>query len=84
MLLQNYPNPFNAQTTVKYILHKTRRVRIDVYDLLGRKVETLVNEEKQAGQHQAVWDASDRSSGVYFYRIEAGEFIETKKMILLK
>jgi len=83
-LFQNYPNPFNARTVVNYVLHKTERVRIDVYDLLGRKIETLVNEEKQAGQHQAVWDASGYSSGMYFYRINAGDFTETKKMLLLK
>jgi parallel beta-helix repeat protein len=83
-LSQNYPNPFNATTTIKYALPEAGQVRIDIYDLLGRKVETLVDEEKQAGQHQAVWDASRHSSGVYFYRIEAGDFAETRKMILLK
>jgi hypothetical protein len=79
-----YPNPFNSSTTIKYGLPEVGRVRIDVYDLLGCKVETLVDEEKQVGQHQVVWDASDYSSGVYFYRIEWGDFTETKKMILLK
>jgi parallel beta-helix repeat protein/predicted outer membrane repeat protein len=84
ILNQNYPNPFNSLTIIEYGMSKAGYVRINVFDLLGRKVETLVDEEKQAGQHQAVWDASGHSSGVYFYRIEAGEFTETKKMILLK
>ncbi|UCC78990.1 MAG: T9SS type A sorting domain-containing protein [Candidatus Zixiibacteriota bacterium] len=84
LLLQNYPNPFNATTTVKYALADAGPVRIDIYDLLGRLVETLVDEEKQAGQHQAVWDASGYSSGIYFYRLEAGNFTQTRKMILLK
>jgi hypothetical protein len=59
-------------------------VRIEIYDLLGRKVETLINSEKQAGRYQAVWESVSYSSGLYFYRIETGDFIETKKMILLK
>jgi len=83
-LFQNYPNPFNAQTTISYILSETAIVRINICDLLGRRIETLVNGEKQPGQHQVVWDASDRASGVYFYRIEAGDFTETKEMLLLK
>jgi hypothetical protein len=83
-LTQNYPNPFNASTTIEYGLPEAAHVRIQIYDLLGRKIETLVEEHKRAGQHQVGWDASGRSSGVYFYRIEAGDNIETKKMILLK
>jgi hypothetical protein len=75
--ISNYPNPFNASTTIEYGLPDAGRVRIDVYDLLGRKVETLVEKEKQAGQHNAVWDALDHSSGVYFYRTEAGDFTKT-------
>jgi hypothetical protein len=84
ILLQNYPNPFNSATTIEYSLSEAGRVRIDIYDLLGRKVETLVDEEKQVGQHRVVWDASGHSSGIYFYRIEAGDYTETRKMILLK
>jgi len=84
LLLQNYPNPFNARTTISFILPQSQNVQLTVYDLLGRKVETLIDEEKQAGQHQAVWDASGHSSGVYFYRIESGDYTDTRKMILLK
>ncbi|UCC80244.1 MAG: T9SS type A sorting domain-containing protein [Candidatus Zixiibacteriota bacterium] len=83
-LRPNYPNPFNSSTTIQYGLPETGRVRIDIYDLLGRKVETLVDEEKQAGRHNAAWDAPEYSSGVYFYRIEAGDFAETKRMVYLK
>lgn len=81
---QNYPNPFNAQTTIQYSLAEPSEVTIEIYDLLGRKVETFLDQEQQAGQHQVVWDASKHSSGVYFYRIEAGDIVETKRMVLLK
>lgn len=84
LILKTYPNPFNAQTTIKYYIPIAGHVSIEIYDLLGRKIETIVDEERQAGWHQAVWDASDHSSGVYFYRIEAGDFTKTKKMILLR
>jgi hypothetical protein len=83
-MLDNYPNPFNASTTIEYGLPTAGRVRIDIYDLLGRRIEMLVDEEVQGGRHQVVWDASDYSSGVYFYRIKAGDYTEAKKMILLK
>jgi parallel beta-helix repeat protein len=83
-LAQNYPNPFNAQTKIRFVLPEPQDVQLMVYDLLGRRVETIIDEERQAGQHQVTWDASGHSSGIYFYRIEAGDFTETKKMILLK
>ena len=83
-ITQNYPNPFNAQTAINYDLPSASDVKIDIYDILGCKVETLMQGEQQAGYHQVMWNASDYSSGVYFYRIEAGDFAETKKMILLK
>ncbi|UCC80245.1 MAG: T9SS type A sorting domain-containing protein [Candidatus Zixiibacteriota bacterium] len=83
-LRPNYPNPFNSSTTIEYGLPEAGCVRLDIYDLLGRKVETLVDEEKQAGRHKAVWDASEYSSGVYFYRIEARDFVDTKRMVYLK
>ncbi len=83
-LLQNYPNPFNSSTTIEYALPQDAEVTIEIYDILGRRVETLVQEEQQAGYHQVVWDASDHSSGLYFYRIQAGEYAETRKMVLLK
>ena len=80
----NYPNPFNSSTTIEYGLPEAAHVNIEIYDLLGRKVETLMNEEQEAGTYQIVWDAGDRSSGVYFYRITSGGFTEAKRMVLLK
>ena len=80
----NYPNPFNSATTIEYGLPQAGHVTVEVYDLLGRRVETLLDEEQEGGQHHVVWDAGDRSSGVYFYRIAAGEFTETRRMVLLK
>ncbi len=83
-LLSNYPNPFNSSTTIEYGLPQAGHVTIEIYDLLGRKVEMLVDEEEEAGTYQVIWDAGNRSSGVYFYRITAGEFAETRRMVLLK
>jgi hypothetical protein len=82
--ITNYPNPFNSSTTIKYILPEPGHVRIDIYDLLGRKVQNLVKEEQQAGTHSIVFDASNLSSGVYFSRIQAGNEIETRPIVLLK
>ena len=83
-LSQNYPNPFNPTTAISYQLPAVSYVTLKVYDLLGREVATLVNEVKQAGSYSANWDASRLSSGVYFYQLEAGQFRETKRMILMK
>lgn len=83
-LSQNHPNPFNPSTTIKWQLPKTGLVTLKIYDVLGREVTILVNEELNAGNHETVFDASRFSSGVYFYQIKAGEYINTKKMILLK
>ena len=83
-LLQNYPNPFNAQTMIRYSLPEQSQVTIDIFDILGRKIETLVEGPEPAGNHRVRWDASGQASGIYFYRIKAGDFAETKKMQLLK
>jgi len=83
-LSQNYPNPFNPITIIKYELPVTDYVRINIYDILGRKVETIVNEKQVAGYHQVTWNASNKPSGIYFYRIQAGDYAEAKKMVLLK
>jgi flagellar hook assembly protein FlgD len=83
-LSANYPNPFNASTTIRYSLPEPAHVAIEVYDILGRRMQTLVREKKQAGYHSVVWNADGYSSGIYFYRIKAGEYSETKKMVLLK
>ncbi len=83
-LFQNYPNPFNPSTTIKYDLPEAGFVTIKIYDILGREVSSLLNEEMKAGSHQINFDASSLSSGTYFYRIQAADFVETKKMVLLK
>ena len=84
MLLQNYPNPFNPSTNIKYGVSSTELVNLKVYDVLGNEVATLVNEEKPAGTYEVTWSAANLPSGVYFYQLRAGNFIETKKMILSK
>jgi hypothetical protein len=83
-LTQNYPNPFNPKTDINYELPITNYVDLSVYNLLGQKVATLVNEQQKAGYHQVEWDASGFSSGIYYYKIEAGEFQDVKKMVLLR
>ncbi len=81
---QNYPNPFNPSTTITYSLPREARVKLTVFDMLGREVETLVNEVKAAGVYQAPFNSGRLSSGTYFYRLQAGEFVQTRKMVLAK
>ncbi len=83
-LNQNYPNPFNPTTTIEFALPMSGNVNLAVYDILGRKVADLVNGNLTAGYHTINFNASDLSSGVYFYRIEAGDFVSVKKLMLLK
>jgi hypothetical protein len=83
-LYQNYPNPFNPVTDIQYSIPKKSMVSLVVYDVLGREVITLLNEEKPPGNYDVKFDASNISSGLYFYRIVAGDYIEVKKMIVLK
>jgi carboxypeptidase T len=83
-LSQNYPNPFNPSTSIKYQLPKAGYVKLTVFDALGRVVKTLVNENKPAGVYETSLDASQLSTGVYFYKIEAGDFSDVKKMMLIK
>ncbi len=80
----NYPNPFNNSTTLEYGLKKDERVVIEIYDLLGRKVETLVDAYQPAGMHSVIWNAAHISTGIYFYKINAGDFSKTRKMLLLR
>jgi len=84
MLSQNYPNPFNPATTIEYAVPKISKTTLKIYDILGGEITTLVNEEKHAGIYQIDWDASDLSSGIYFYQLKSGDFIQTRKMLLLK
>lgn len=83
-LQQNYPNPFNPATVIQYAIPNAARVELSVYNVLGQKVSTLVDEEMAAGNYSVEWDASQYSSGVYFYRIVAGDYNATKKMMLVK
>ena len=81
---QNYPNPFNPSTTISYTLNSNTEVSLDVFDLIGRKVATLVNERQSIGEHTASFDASNIASGIYIYRLVAGNQLLTRKMVLLK
>jgi hypothetical protein len=84
MLSQNYPNPFNPVTVISYQLAVNSFVTVRVYDLLGQEAAMLVNEEKSAGSYTVRWDAAHFASGVYFYRLQAGVFSVTRKLLLLK
>jgi putative pyrroloquinoline-quinone binding quinoprotein/type IX secretion system substrate protein len=83
-LYQNYPNPFNAKSRIKYQISKTSQVKIQLFDMLARMIQTLVNQRKNPGQYEFIIDAGDLPSGTYFYRLEADGYVETRKMILLK
>jgi len=83
-LEQNYPNPFNPSTEIEFSTQKESLVKLLVYDVLGREIDLLVNENKKAGKYKIIFDGSDYNSGVYFYKLQAGEYTETRKMILLK
>ncbi|MCF8243125.1 MAG: T9SS type A sorting domain-containing protein [Melioribacteraceae bacterium] len=92
-LYQNYPNPFNPTTTIKYSIPNTvgdenfrplLTITMKIYDILGREVRTLVNEKQKPGNYEIEFDGSDFASGVYFYQLRCGEFIDTKKLVLLK
>ena len=85
----NYPNPFNPSTTISYDLPEQAQVTLGIYDLLGKQIKTLVNQSQDAGNKIAMWDGTDNlgrqvSAGVYLYRIQVGEFSQTRKMLLLK
>jgi hypothetical protein len=84
ILSQNYPNPFNPNTKIKYSIPQLSQVQIKVFDVLGNEIETLAKEEKSVGTYEITWNATNLPSGVYFYQLKAGSFIETKKMLLLK
>jgi photosystem II stability/assembly factor-like uncharacterized protein len=84
LLSNNYPNPFNPSTKIQYSVPQSSNVVIKVFDIGGNEIETLINEEKPAGTYELTWNAALLPSGVYFYQLKAGEFVSTKKMILLK
>ena len=83
-LSQNYPNPFNPSTRIRYSAPQSSNVLIKVFDILGNEIETLMSEEKAAGTYEITWYAENLPSGIYFYKLQAGNFVETKKMVLLR
>ena len=80
----NYPNPFNPTTRIKYGIPKEGNVKLVIYDMLGRELKTIINETQKPGVYEATFDASSFPSGVYFYRIITNDFIQTRRMVLLK
>ena len=83
-LRQNYPNPFNPSTRINYSVKESGLVKLSVYNLLGEVVSVLVNQNQEAGSYDVKFDASNIQSGVYFYKLESGNQVETKKMMLIK
>ena len=88
-LSQNAPNPFNPETIISYSLPQSEQVKLVIYNVLGQQIRTLVNAFKPAGRYRVVWNSKDDfghsvSSGIYFYQITAGEFLDTRKMLILK
>ena len=83
-LSQNYPNPFNPTTTINYSVSKSGSVTLKVFNIMGREVETLVNEQNTACNYEVKFDAGKLASGVYIYQLKSGDFISTKKLVLLK
>jgi hypothetical protein len=84
LVSQNYPNPFNPTTTIKYELPVVSKVVVTIFNTIGQEIATLVNEEQEAGTRSVVWNGSGVAAGVYYYRIHAGNFVATKKLLLLK
>jgi hypothetical protein len=81
---QNYPNPFNPSTNIRYQLPENSHVKLQVYDILGNLVTTLIDQPMEAGYHSVVWNAGSIASGVYFYTFRSGSYVSTKKLVLLK
>ncbi len=84
LLYQNYPNPFNPSTTINFTIREKEYVTLKVYDIMGNEVALLLSEEMEAGSHSIKYDASGLASGIYLYKLKAGNKIETRKMLLLK
>jgi hypothetical protein len=83
-LKQNSPNPFNPTTKIEFSIPRISNVKLDIFNARGQKVKTLINKQMEPGNHSSVWNTENSASGIYFYRITAGEFVQTKKMLLLK
>jgi len=83
-LSQNYPNPFNPTTTIRYDVPKESHVAIKVYNILGQEVMTLVDDNKRPGRYAVMLDGARLASGIYIYRVKAGDFVESKKLVVIK
>jgi hypothetical protein len=83
-LNQNYPNPFNPRTTISFDLPKTSEVTLKIFNILGEEVTTLVSDRLSAGSYSYDWDASNLASGVYLYRLQAGDYVEIRKMVVMR
>jgi hypothetical protein len=83
-LSNNFPNPFNPSTKIRYSVPQSSYIIIKIFDILGNEIETLVDGEKNVGTYEITWFAENLPSGIYFYRHQAGSFVETKKMVLMK
>jgi hypothetical protein len=81
-LMQNYPNPLSVSTSIKYNIGEPDWVNLKVYDLRGQEIEILVNKYQEAGEHEIIWSPNDLANGIYLYRLQVGEFIDTKKIII--
>jgi hypothetical protein len=84
MLYQNFPNPFNPLTTIEYNIKEANFVTLVIYDILGKEINRLVNTYKAAGSHRIQWNAENFPSGIYYYRVKSGGFMDSKKMMLLR
>ena len=84
LLYQNYPNPFNPETIIRYELQAAAYVTLKIFDVTGKKITALVNREMNTGSYEVHWDASAYSSGIYFCRLQAGDYVQTQKMVLVK
>ena len=84
LLFQNFPNPFNPVTTIRFGLPKESKVNLSIYNILGEKLESIILGQKPAGYHKVTRDASNFASGIYFYRLQAGDFVQTRKIVYLK
>ncbi len=83
-LYQNYPNPFNPSTTIRYSVPRRSHVTLIVFNVLGQKVATLINADIDAGYHSVQFNATSLASGIFFYRLQAGSFVDTKKLLLVR
>ena len=83
-LEQNYPNPFNPSTTIQFAIPKTSNVKVQIFDVLGRRVAPLTDTEYQPGTYKVTFEAGDLASGIYIYRIQTQEFVQTRELMLLK